>query len=84
MKIYIVEGTTGEYSDRTDWTVCAYRSKEKAEEHARNAMLRAVELNNNRSTRYERPKQGSNSFDLNMQMDYTGTEYYTIECELKD
>jgi hypothetical protein len=29
-KIYLIEGTTGEYSDRQTWFVCAYRDKEKA------------------------------------------------------
>lgn len=29
--IYIVQGTTGEYSDRTDWIVKAFTTKEAAE-----------------------------------------------------
>lgn len=82
-KIWIVEGTTGEYSDRFDWTVCAYTSKEKAEQHARDAMQRAMEISKSRRTRYDTPK-GINEFDPNMQMDYTGTEYYTVETELLD
>jgi len=83
MKIWIVEGTTGEYSDRDDWVVCAYTSQEKAENHASKAMRRAKEIQKDRLTRYSAPKS-SNEFDPKMRMDYTGTEYYVIECELKD
>ena len=31
MKIWIVQGSTGEYSDRTEWAVCAYKSEGKAQ-----------------------------------------------------
>jgi len=82
-KIYLVCGTTGTYSDRQDWTVCAYRSSDKAEEHARNAMLRGKEIQKSKP-RYYCPKPGENEFDPNMQMDYTGTEYTTQEVELRD
>lgn len=33
MKIFIVMATTGEYSDRDEWLVCAYQDKAKAEDH---------------------------------------------------
>ena len=82
MKIWIVEGTTGEYSGHRYWVVCAYKSKQKAEDHVRNAMLRAKEIENSRESRYH-AAEGINEFDPKMQMDYTGTEYYTIGCELR-
>lgn len=82
MKIWIVEGTTGEYSDRDDWAVVAYKSKKKAEDHVRNAMLRAKEIEESRESRYH-AAEGVNQFDPKMRMDYTGTEYYTVECDLK-
>jgi hypothetical protein len=82
MKIYIVEGTTGDYSDRTDWVVCAFRSKKKAEDLAHKAMRRAKEIQISRPSRYDAPK-GENEFDAKMQMDYTGTEYYIVECDLR-
>lgn len=81
MKIYLVEGSTGEYSDASDWIVCAYKSKEKAEEHAGNAERRAKELADTRESRYH-VHAGSNEFDLHMRMDYTGTWYHVIEVEL--
>ena len=83
MKIWIVEGTTGEYSDRTDWVVCAYKSKKKAEDHVFNAMRRGKEIEKSRESRY-RVAEGANEFDPKMRMDYTGTEYYTVECELNE
>jgi len=30
MKIYIVVGSTGEYSERREWNVCAYKDEDKA------------------------------------------------------
>lgn len=33
--IYIVAGSTGEYSDRTDWNVCAFISERAAQERIR-------------------------------------------------
>jgi len=39
MKIYIVHGTCGEYSDRTEWSVCAYD-----EEHLARAHVEAAEI----------------------------------------
>lgn len=83
MKIYIVGGTTGEYSDRSDWNVCAYKNEDRAEEHVRKAMLRAKELQGEYG-RYSAIPKGSNEFDPDMQMDYTGTEYYFATVELID
>ena len=81
--IYIVGGTTATYSDRLEWFVCAYRSKEMAEEHVSKAMHRAKEIQNGKG-RYDRPKPGENEFDPLMQMDYTGTEYWSAEVKLRD
>jgi hypothetical protein len=33
MMIYIVQGTSGEYSDRTEWVVCAWSNEEVAKDH---------------------------------------------------
>lgn len=37
MKVYVVVGTTGEYSDRIEWQVCAYRDEEQAKAHVQGA-----------------------------------------------
>lgn len=41
-KVYLVVGSTGEYSDHTQWTVCAYGDAEQAELHVA-ALRKAVE-----------------------------------------
>lgn len=81
--VYIVQGTTGEYSDRTDWLVKAFRSQTKADELCHRAQLRAGEIKNSRESRYGAPKN-SNEFDPDMRMDYTGTEYTVITVELDE
>jgi len=84
-KIWIVEGTTGVYSDASYWTVCAYKTKEQAEEHARNAMLRGKEIQKaNPGYNHWDENRVRNEFDPEMRLDYTGTEYYTVECVLRD
>lgn len=87
MKIYIVEGSTGEYSDRRNWNVIAYTNKQEAEDHAFNATKRAKEIFPFREdfweyNRSEFPDRLKNEFDPRMDMDYTGTDYYVTEVEL--
>lgn len=43
-KIYAVIGSEGQYSDYSEWVVCAYPSKELADEHARRALALAEAL----------------------------------------
>ncbi len=50
MKIFILMGSQGEYSDRTEWPIRAYASKEKAEAE----LLKADE-----EERIRRSKRGS-------------------------
>lgn len=35
--IYVVEGSTGEYSDWTTWIVCAYENEQTARQHVERA-----------------------------------------------
>ena len=45
MKIYLVKGCSGYYpEDAEDWVVCAYRSEEKAKDHAAKANKRAKDI----------------------------------------
>lgn len=83
-RIWIVAGTTGEYSDRSDWAVCAYRSEEAANRHVSKAQLRAKELEKAgwRSV-YPFSEREVNEYDHKMSMDYTGTEYFTYSVELR-
>ena len=83
MMIYIVQGMTGEYSDSIEWLVKAYRSQYAAEEHARKAMLRAMEIHKARPTRFH-PSEGVNEFDPNCAVMYSVTEYTVLEVELDE
>jgi len=44
MNIYIVIGSTGCYSDFNEWPVAAWMNKEKAVEHADNALKRGLQI----------------------------------------
>jgi hypothetical protein len=81
VKIFVVFGTTGEYSDRSEWLVKAYKKEKLAQEHVTNAEMRAKEIQCVRPNEYEAPKR-ANKFDPNMQMDYTGTSYYYASVDL--
>jgi hypothetical protein len=88
MTIYIVQGSTGEYSDRTDWIVCAYTDKEKADEHATKAEAWGIGYAGRWEVRDYSAKEDvamendKNPFDPNFRQDYTGTSYWVKECEL--
>ncbi len=81
MKIYVVSGSTGEYSDRSEWPVKAFASKEKAEELVAAATARAKQIEATRPSKYGLPAKGLNEFDPEMWMDYTGTSYEMAEVE---
>lgn len=82
MIIYVVQGTTGEYSDKLDWIVCAFKKQKLAEDFVHNAMKRAKEIEKAKESKYSTSKE-KNEFDPDMQMDYTGTEYTYYKTELK-
>lgn len=85
MKIYIVQGATGEYSDHREWLVAAFFSEANAQSLVVNASRRADELylQYGSSTYYTIP-DGANEFDLDMQKDYNGTRYSYEVVEIKD
>lgn len=81
--LYVVMGTTGEYSDRDEWPVAAYEEKELAELHVTLAEKRANELAAAEWRSYDGPKK-PNEYDPDMEMDYTGTRYFYYEVPLRD
>jgi hypothetical protein len=81
--IYVVSGSTGEYSDRTEWMVRAFVSEDAAMNLAVKATARAKELELTRKSRYE-GVEGANEHDPVMQMDYTGTTYRYDPVELDE
>lgn len=89
MKIYIVHGETGEYSDRSDWNVCAYKNEEDAKIH----VVKASEVARELYAKYQNDFMNwydddgvikTNPYDKRFSMDYTGTNYGYSEVELHD
>ena len=81
MKIYIVQGITGEYEDYYEWVLCAYADEETAKDHAKRAETRAKESLKEYDT-WNLVPYGSNEHDPLMHIDYTGIYYITYSCEL--
>jgi hypothetical protein len=81
--IYIVEGTTGECSDRREWQIRAFLSKKKANALQALASKRAKELFTEYDKYYHIPR-GANEFDPEMRADYTGVRYVVYSLELDE
>lgn len=91
--IFVIEGRTGEYSDRVEWSVAAYLRKEDADAYL--AQLEAWLLENkvhaelegqgrligyqSRLRRLLAYNKLTCPLDPNFQSDYTGVEYYIVE-----
>jgi hypothetical protein len=79
-QIYIVRGTTGEYSDRSEWLVAAYTDEVTAQEHVILAQKRANEIKVAQdNTDYFTEFDKTNIYDPNGDIDnYTGTRYFVV------
>jgi len=84
--MYLLTGSTGEYSDTTIWNVAIYENKEKAENDActLNAICEECELwkaKNNPTYREAKDwlKAKARNIDPDIYMDYTGTSYSVDE-----
>lgn len=83
--VYVVTGTTGEYSDHREWAVKAFKTKRAAE-----AFVLAVTQEAARALGIAIPEKipdghiggessverGLNKLDPEMHVDYTGVRYY--------
>ena len=77
--IYLVQGSTGEYSDHMEWNVAAYFDKEQAERHRDLAQTwsKCDFIGGTQLGYEERDEMFHNSpFDPNIRIDYTGVRYY--------
>jgi hypothetical protein len=81
--IYIVYGRCGEYEDREEWTVKAYRSEDAAAAHVEAATARVAELD------YKRSYPNADVFQTHMgeldpggMTDFYGTEYNYFAMDL--
>lgn len=83
--IYVVMGSCGEYSDRTEWAVAWYPTREQADRHSDRAAEDAKRIEDwhkeNDTFWHEngpRPEE-TNAYDPCMQWSYTGADYFVIE-----
>lgn len=81
--VYVVMGSTGEYSDHNEWPVKAYLNVKSAEKHVIDVSRRADELIVIHGG-YHNVPDGSNEFDPQMRIDYTGVNYSIWPVELAD
>ena len=86
MTIYIVTGSTGEWSDRTKWLVKGWWSKEKAIQHVKD-LEELYKTSSPLGDRYQRKNTLETimkTLDPSFQEDYTGTHWYVQEVEVED
>jgi hypothetical protein len=85
--VYVVMGTTGEYSDRSEWPVLAHLKKPDAERHVELASDWARQRRYHEDAQrdvanYNSHRDENNPHDPNMQVDYTGVSYYVLDVPL--
>jgi hypothetical protein len=80
--VFVVFGSTGEYSDHQYWTVAAYDDLNKANSHAEQANAWCFENEVSEDTysykNWEEREALENPWDENFTCDYTGT-WYTVQ-----
>lgn len=94
-KVFVVFGTTGEYSDRGEWAVRGFLKAELAErfefgctqwahEHTKrlDEHEECDDCYSEKSNFRKCPDAEKSPHDPNYRRDYTGTDYYTIEVEV--
>jgi len=81
-KVYMVWGSTGEYSDHCTWIVATFTSEQRANTFCEraNAWLKEHKAHSEQPeasrTYYDHTLPGKNPYDPKMEMDYTGTDYF--------
>lgn len=85
MKIYMVEGQTGEYSDHREWPVKAFVSEKRAADFVL-AVTAEYHRVGGENFRYYHGGAEANRLDPDMQVDYTGTTYsfYSVELDTEE
>ncbi len=78
--IYVVEGSTGEYSDRNEWPVAAFTDEALAMEMVK----RCEKFAPKDDLSYQARRAAKNPYDPNMKVDYTGTSYSYYEVTVLD
>lgn len=86
MMLYVVMGSTGEYSDHHEWMVRAFKSKEKAKDWVVKCSDKYKEvLASNKDAHFDYKVDWKNEFDpQGVWPDYSGKYYYYEEVELDE
>lgn len=85
-KIWIVEGSTGEYSDRRDWPVAAYKHETDALRHAQLAQRAADEIEaikKRDDVDWYAHEPIPNPYDDGMTIDYNGVFYRAYPVSMR-
>lgn len=81
--VFVVSGTTGEYSDREEWAVCAYEDEALAKEHVLKAQQRGRELFDAGQYSYS-PDEPTSIYDPFIRISYTGVSYRYDPVQVRD
>lgn len=82
---YVVIGTTGEYSDRSEWPVAVVASEQAAESYITaldQQYQRMPRRWHGRSWEYQDEIRAHMSLDPKFHCDYTGTSYFYCACPI--
>jgi hypothetical protein len=89
-QIYVVMGSTGEFSDRTEWPLRAYRSEAAAQaevermHHEINVRIGGRSRHDLRWEERDGIEKEMKQLDPQFEMDYTGTHYFIYTVTLAD
>lgn len=84
-QIFVVMGSTGEYSDRHEWAILAYTDETLAQTHVQ--LAEAWDRENGLTwsrLAWERRIDLVSPYDPAYSRDYTGTSYYIVAVPLAD
>lgn len=90
--VYVVRGSTGEYSDRSTWSVRAFLHELMAKDYVLfldKKYNEAISCYSNSSWHFDRKKlkdieEKMLKFDEQFMVDYTGTHYWYEQVELEN
>lgn len=85
--IFLIEGHTGEYSDKSQWAVRAFTRRDDAKKFIERLEAKMKTLGfDSKESRWSEAHQAKitemRKLDLNFDYDYTGTYYYITEIGL--
>ena len=80
--IYVVMGQTGEYSDRNEWLVRAFKDEDAAKNYVGKLTEDGNRIRRQFNGRSLRGADKSDWIDPNFDCDYTGFNYYYFTTEL--